>query len=180
MSRELFERCLIMVLENEGGYVSPERAKSIADHGGETNLGITEVTLRRLGIDLKPSEVTYEIAKDIYYEHYWKPVAFAADLYPGLTLAMFDAEVQHGRGVKFLQQALEVTADGIPGPKTKAALTAAVQASVIGLLLDYHRQRRQLMTRWLQQDVKRLQLTFGVIDRVDRVCRAAWTLELGR
>ncbi len=171
----LFHYCMAIVFQNEGGHVSPERAVEIADHGGETNYGITEVTLRRLGIDLKPADITREHAEEIYHEHYWRPVAYYEANDPGLTLAMFDAQVQHGRGIKFLQRTVGAQPDGLLGPKTRCAVS---EYPGYLLLLDYHSHRRTLVTRWAARDARRLPLITGLVARVDRVLRAA--VELNR
>ncbi len=166
----LFHYCMAVVFRNEGGHVSPERALEIADPGGETNYGITQVTLDRLGIDLKPADITREQAEAIYHKHYWLPVTYYEANDPGLTLAMFDAQVQHGRGIKFLQLAVGAHPDGLLGTKTRVAV--AEHPGHL-LLLDYHARRRTLVTRWAARDARRLPLISGLVSRVDRVLRAA-------
>ena len=176
----LFDQLMAIVFKNEGGFVSASRAAEIGDPGGETNFGITEVTLRRLGIDKRPEDLSQAECVEIYREHYYKPVAFFEGSDPGLTLILFDSAVQHGddRAVRFLQRAVGAKPDGDFGPKTRAA-AAAITPTLV--LIRTCQQRRRLLTRWVQADAAhRTQLLFGLIERVDRILESAYLLNTQR
>jgi len=184
MSR--FDQMMAIVFKNEGGYVSPEDAAAVGDPGGETNLGITEVTLRRLGLpklaeyginSLDPEDLTHEQAEALYKGEYWAPVAaYYEKSDPGLALVLFDSGVQHGpgRAIRWLQGAVGAKSDGVFGPNTRAAVAVLPPMWV---LLRVCQRRRQLLTRWVQaQSSKRVALLYGVIDRVDQVLETAYQL----
>lgn len=174
----LFDQLVAIIFGNEGGFVSAERARELADSGGETNFGVTEVLLRSLGIDKSPSEITQDEAREIYLEHFYKPVSWFEKSDPGLTLLLFDSGVQHSprRAVRFLQGALGVKVDGVFGPQTRAAAAIANPTLV---LLRVAQRRRMLLTRWVQaKPAERMSQVHGVVDRVDRVLEAAYLLNV--
>ena len=128
-----FPDALEVILQAEGGYVSDPK-----DPGGETNLGITWPTLR-LAISrglVDPAAtikaLTHAQASAIYQSQYWDTVCGDALPYP-VALVLFDGAVNHGPGiaVKWMQQALHVTADGHVGRDT---LEAARKVGVIDLV----------------------------------------------
>jgi lysozyme family protein len=126
-----FEDVFRVVLGFEGGYSNDPN-----DRGGETNLGITEGTLRSaqakgwVPADLTVKTLTEEHARIIYKKGYWNPIR--GDLLPKpLDLILFDAAINHGPGgaTKLLQEALNsilsktsLVVDGALGPKTFGAL----------------------------------------------------------
>lgn len=110
------------ILASEGGYVDLK-----ADPGGATNLGITHKTLAAWrGKPVTKQDVrnlTKKEALDIYEAQYWKAVG--ADKLPeGLDYAVADYGINSGpaRAVKDLQRVLGVSADGVIGVQTLAAL----------------------------------------------------------
>lgn len=119
--KENLRRSLDQVFKHEGGYVDHPR-----DPGGATNMGITFATLQRwrkkkiTKADVKA--LTKAEATDIYIADYARPVRFD-DLPSGLDHVTLDASVNSGigRGPKWTQAALGVSADGVIGPKTIAA-----------------------------------------------------------
>lgn len=118
-----FARALAEVLKSEGGFVNNPK-----DPGGATNKGVTQrvydayrklkgtPTQRVLAISDK--EVS-----DIYRNHYWDMVC-GDQLPPGVSYVVFDGAVNSGvsRSVRWLQSALGVTADGVVGAITLAAV----------------------------------------------------------
>jgi uncharacterized protein (TIGR02594 family) len=127
-AQDEFRLALAHVLRMEGGYSNDPH-----DPGGPTNRGITlavfakwrgetlDATSRqRLLAELK--RISDDEVAAIYEARYWRP-ACCASLPPGLDLMHFDAAVNHGVGgaARMLQQALEVTVDGVIGPNTRAA-----------------------------------------------------------
>ncbi|MGO4572796.1 glycoside hydrolase family 108 protein [Microvirga sp. 2TAF3] len=126
-----FETALVQVLAHEGGFV-----RHPLDPGGATNFGITRQTLsqargRPVSVDdvrlLSKAE-----AATIYRRCYWDKIR-AAELPPGLDLAIFDIAVNSGpaRAARMLQEALGIEADGLIGPRTLEAARNAEAADVI-------------------------------------------------
>ena len=124
----MIDAILDEVLRREGGYVNHP-----ADRGGPTNFGITAATLgdwRRLGHAATAHEVaalTTDEARAIYRQRYVADPGFEAVTHQPLLALLVDAAVHSGpkRAVEWLQTALGVTADGILGPRTRAALMSA-------------------------------------------------------
>ena len=118
-----FLRALPIILQSEGGYVNHP-----ADPGGATNQGVTQRVYdawRSNGGQQKRSvrEITPEEVEAIYREQYWDQAKCDKMPWP-LSLMHFDAAVNHGvtRANKLLQKALGVTADGVIGNVTLAAI----------------------------------------------------------
>jgi len=129
-----FATAFELLLGHEGGYVD-----NPSDPGGETKYGIS----KRSYPDLDIRNLTEGQARGIYYRDYWLPCR--CDLMPlALAIVVFDAAVNNGvgRAVRWLQTAVGVTADGIIGDATKAALGRAEQAAAIQL---FHAQRIHYM-----------------------------------
>lgn len=128
-----FEVCVAHVRLMEGGAVNRP-----SDPGGPTNFGITQETLdaaRELlpGLARTVDALSWEEAKRIYHYHYW-PAIRGDELPLCYALVTLDAAVNHGprRAVRFLQQALGVTADGWIGAVTLAAAHGRARAPVLG------------------------------------------------
>jgi len=126
------------IIRREGGYVNHP-----SDRGGPTNFGITAQTLgawRKLGRPATAAEVqalTETEARAIYRHQYITGPGFEVITHPALLHLLIDAGVHSGpkRAVQWLQAALGVTADGIIGPKTRAALAVADQAVLYSKVL---------------------------------------------
>ena len=135
---ERFTACLDEVLRQEGGY-----ADDPADPGGATNMGVTRKTLagwRQVSPwwKLPKSEVKdlqREEAARLYRALYWNRCRGDA-LPPGLDLGLFDFAVNAGpdRAIKTLQTLLGVSADGIIGPVTLAAISRRNAAGPAALI----------------------------------------------
>ena len=136
MSLERFRACLPRILKHEGGYVDhPD------DPGGATNLGVTLATARAYKLDMDrdgdvdKADVKALKAADVapvYHRGYW--LASSADVCPaGLDYIVFDCAVNQGvgRAVRWLQQVAGVTADGVIGPKSIAAIKALDSARAV-------------------------------------------------
>lgn len=118
-----FERALPRVLVHEGGYVNHP-----ADPGGETNRGITkrvyDAYRQRIGVPLQSvRNITSQEVAAIYKANYWN-LAKCDQLPAGVSYVVFDGAVNSGvaQSVKWLQRALGVTADGVIGNATLAAV----------------------------------------------------------
>ncbi|MBC7823059.1 MAG: peptidoglycan-binding protein [Candidatus Parcubacteria bacterium] len=148
----------------EGGYVNhPD------DPGGATNKGVTQDTYNTYRINNRLSTrrvdlITDAEVHDIYLSMYWKPSQANIMVLP-LAIAHFDTAVNFGVGgaIEFLQEALEISADGIFGPGTQAALLANNNAQTAQKIVRgriYYRNQRVnsnptqevFLTGWLNRD----------------------------
>ncbi len=125
--------CLPIVLISEGGF-----SDRPSDPGGATMDGITLNTfMAYLGRSATVNElrsITLAQVYNIYQREIWTP-SHAGDCPPGLDLMVFDAATNSGpgRAVRWLQQSVGVTADGLVGPATLAAIAACRPATAITL-----------------------------------------------
>lgn len=116
-----FDQAFDRLLGHEGGYANHPN-----DPGGETMWGVTARVARANGYQGLMRDLPRETAKAIYRRLYWDAVK--ADQLPEFVrFDVFDGAVNSGasQSAKWLQRAANVTDDGIVGPKTIAAATAA-------------------------------------------------------
>lgn len=124
----------------EGGYVNDP-----LDLGGETNMGVTIGTWKQVGKDLNGDglingEDLKLLDKDLIIDcvlkpHYWD--RWQADQIKNQSIAniLVDWVWASGtHGIKRPQRILGVTADGIVGPKTIAAINAADPSKLFALI----------------------------------------------
>ena len=126
------------IIKTEGGFVDDP-----ADPGGATNFGITQDTANQYGLgDVRG--LTAAQASAAYRNMFtdWK-IDQIPDIYTFWLVA--DSCVNHGpgNGIRFLQTALHLPADGVIGPKTLTALVSnrdwqQVYASVLALRLRFY------------------------------------------
>ena len=158
---------LAFTLPTEGGY-----SNKAADHGGPTDEGVTQATydnyLAKHGLPSRPvSGITAPEVQDIYSSLYWLP-AHCAELPIRLGICHFDWAVNHGveGAIKTLQEALSVTADGIFGSLTRAAIQGQPEAEIVA---EYLKLRRE----WYEADAKenpdQAEFLTGWLNRVDRL-----------
>lgn len=113
------------ILRREGGFVDHP-----ADRGGATNFGITQETLAAWrGHPVTVEDVrklTRDEAAEIYAARYVLEPRFADIEHEALAALVVDCGVNHGTGraARWLQQAADVTPDGIVGPLTLAAVNS--------------------------------------------------------
>ena len=106
------------------------------DTGGETKFGVAQ----KHNPDINVRTLTWAQAQQVYYDKYW--LVGKNDKLPfRLAIIHFDGCVNHGttRANKFLQQALDVTADGIIGPVTLKRLEGAKVEEVIQRIAQIRR-----------------------------------------
>ncbi|WP_238481586.1 glycoside hydrolase family 108 protein [Pseudochrobactrum algeriensis] len=140
--RETLTTALDLMFGHEGGYVNNPK-----DPGGATKYGITHRTLaaHRGVASVTPAQVralSKEEAIEIYRRSYW--VQSGGDLLPvGIDFMAFDYGVNSGpaQAVKSLQRVVGVTADGIVGGQT----VAAVKAFKGDLIAAYAAERLRFM-----------------------------------
>ena len=124
----------------EGGSAVSDRSAA-ADPGGTTRWGISLRFADAIGLDLDGDGVTTRadillvtepVALGLFEQHFWGPV-WGDDLPGGVDLVTADMAFLQGApsARRLLQQAAGVTADGIIGPRTLAAVQAANAADLI-------------------------------------------------
>ena len=153
----LFQKCIEVVLRNEGGYVWHS-----SDPGGETNMGIAKKFYPNLDI----KNLTKEQAIDIYYNDYWIPSRVEKLTNDDLILQVFDHGVNAGvkTSVKLLQRLIGETDDGIIGGKT----VKAVQ-EYNGDVVDEFIKRRKLFYITLVQNKPELRIFMkGWLKRIEQ------------
>jgi lysozyme family protein len=143
-----FEDCLARVLASEGGFSNHE-----LDPGGMTNLGCTKAVWEEfVGHPVSEADMralTPAAVAPLYKRKYWDKVS--GDLLPsGLDYAVFDAAINSGpgRAAKWLQQAVNVTADGAIGPGTLAAVAKHPVQSLIAQYNDTRLQFLESLPTW--------------------------------
>ena len=134
-----FEQAFTVLLKHEGGY-----SNHVDDRGGATMWGITEAVARANGYTGEMRNLPIEFAKRVYRAAYWDAVR-ADELPEGVRFSVFDAAVNSGvkRAVRWLQEAVGTTADGVIGPKTLAAVRQQVPDA---LNAKYNGVRLKFMT----------------------------------
>ncbi len=128
MSTPAFKDALRFTLPWEGGYVNDPD-----DSGGATNKGITQVTYNAWRTSKGWPTRSVRLITDgeveaIYEERFWNKTA-CSQLDDLLAIAAFDFGVNSGpaRAIRFLQEAVGARGDGVWGPKSAAALRAAIE-----------------------------------------------------
>jgi lysozyme family protein len=130
-----------------------------ADNGGETKFGVA----KNANKDLNITKLTWDQAKAVYYARYW--IAGKCDqLPPRMAVLHFDGCVNHGtsRANKFLQQAANVTADGVIGPITLAKIKTLPVMPLLNSVCDQRVQfykglvaanpsQAKFLTGWLRR-----------------------------
>lgn len=163
-----FNKAFNLILELEGGYSNDPH-----DLGGETNLGITNAVYedyrRNKNYPLQPVRyICTEEAFDIYYHKYW--LKSGCDKMPQrIAIAVFDWQVNSGRGVSLLQEILGVTQDGIFGPNTLESLKVHLipPTGENDILADYLKKRRETYERWAVG--KQAEFRAGWLNRIDKL-----------
>jgi lysozyme family protein len=134
-----FDQAFEIVIGHEGGYTNnPD------DPGGETKYGISKKSYPNVDI----ANLTEDQAKQIYKSDYWDKLSLDS-AHPGLALIAFDAAVNNGvsAATKWLQGALGVTADGVFGSQSQAALSACTVDKAQATLFELHAQRINMMAK---------------------------------
>ncbi|WP_198328652.1 glycoside hydrolase family 108 protein [Psychrobacter faecalis] len=123
----IFERLML----HEGGYVNHP-----SDPGGETMWGVTKRVARANGYNGPMRSLPKSTAKAITEKSYYKAVK-GDQLDRLIAWQLTDAAYNHGnrQAVKFLQRAVGVTADGLIGPRTLAAVAEMDKNDVVFLFL---------------------------------------------
>ncbi|XAG86511.1 N-acetylmuramidase [bacterium 19MO03SA05] len=150
-------------LRDDGGYVNDP-----VDLGGDTKYGISKRAFP--SVDIK--NLTIDRAVRIYYTHYWK-AAYCNEWAGPIAVAQFDAAVQHGAvtAIRLLQEIVGVKADGLVGPKTRAAVHAQ---DTEYLTARYMLRRARYYARILRNNQPQARFIEGWHNRLVHSLNAAW------
>jgi lysozyme family protein len=131
MTIDLFNRCIAIVLQNEGGYINHPH-----DPGGETNMGIAKKFYPNLDI----KNLTRNQVIEIYFKDYWSKMNLTGISDESLVLQLFDMGVNAGirTAIKMIQRIVKTSTDGIIGPETIGLIN-----EFEGDLADIYRQERR-------------------------------------
>lgn len=161
------QQALAFTLREEGGYVDNPN-----DSGGATDHGITQATYDDYRDGQKAQHQDVKLITDaeveaIYEYMYWNP-AKCPFLPSHLGICHFDWAVNHGisGAIKTLQQALGIEADGIWGPQSAAAVTAAGDLETCR---TYNALRRQWYKQRVVEKPSQEEFLAGWLKRVDKL-----------
>ncbi len=117
------DRAFPIVIDLEGGLVN-----NPADPGGVTKFGISKRSYPNVDV----ANLTLDQAKAIYQRDFWAPLRCDYLPWP-INALLFEAAVNVGpsEGVKALQAAIGVIADGSIGPATISAVGHAKTADLV-------------------------------------------------
>lgn len=116
-----FDHAFAAIADIEGGFTDRDKA---ADPGGATKYGITERVARAWGYKGEMRELPMDVAKIIAKAWYWDKY-LCDQLDPRIAYQVFDAAYNGGYPVKWLQECVGATPDGILGTQTIAAVRTA-------------------------------------------------------
>lgn len=139
-----FNEAFNHLLELEGGYSNHKD-----DAGSETMWGVTKAVARANGYDGLMKDMPIGFAQKIARQEYWDKVR-AEELPPLVRYAVFDAAYHSGVGtaVRWLQQAVGATPDGVLGPKTLAAVHELNPDGVLRRMLGKRLGAMTSMSGW--------------------------------
>jgi lysozyme family protein len=159
--------------ENEGGY-----SNDPSDKGGETYAGISRVyypncniwpivdqhkPLKR-GAVIESTELDVRI-KQFYRAEKWNKIHGDQILSKGVAAFLYDWTLTSGKAIKKTQELLGVTADGVFGPGTLAALNAAGDE----FLQRLHECRGNYYRSLVEKDATQDRFLQGWLNRNDRM-----------
>ena len=128
-----YTEALTKTLKEEGGY-------TVDKSGGATNMGVTQDTLnaytKKKGLEeIDVKDMPPYMAVDIYLDEYYKAPKINT-LPKEIQSNVFDFGVNAGpaQSIKILQRVVGVKADGIIGPKTRAAVNKYIEANGVDAL----------------------------------------------
>lgn len=122
-----FDQAFHRLLGHEGSY-----SNHASDPGGETMWGVTIKVARAHGYNGPMAELPVNTAKAIYRDLYWDAVR-ADEMPAAIRYPLFDAAVNSGvrQAVKWLQSAVDASADGAIGPQTMRLVNEANPDKVV-------------------------------------------------
>lgn len=142
----VFDQACAAVLRYEGGF-SDDPADPGNWTGGAVNVGVCRGTKWGISAAAYPTldivDLTEDDAQNIYRQRYWNAVS--GDRLPStLAVLVFDAAVNLGvsRAIRLLQNTVGSEPDGLLGPETLAAISAADPPTVC---VEFHARRLLFM-----------------------------------
>jgi lysozyme family protein len=139
-----FDDAFTALIGNEGGY-----SFNPSDPGGETMWGVTARVARGYGYTGEMKDLPLDTAKAIAKKNYWD--AYQCDQFDArIGFQVFDAAYNGGKPAQWLQQAAGVTADGVIGSITVAAVRAADPMRIIMRFAAYRLQYLGNLSTWPQ------------------------------
>jgi lysozyme family protein len=154
---DIFNRCVQVILRNEGGYVNHPN-----DPGGETNMGIAKKFYPNLDI----KNLTKNQAIEIYFRDYWSKMNLIGIYDENLVLHIFDMGVNAGikTAIKMIQRIIEAEADGWIGTET----TGLVNNSDADLVELYKQERKKYYFSLARRKPDLQVFLAGWLNRIDR------------
>lgn len=143
-----FDKAIARVLPIEGG-LSMRRSDPGNWTGGHVGVGKLLGTKYGIAANTYPTldikNLTWDDAKVIYKRDFWDKVHAGTELPAAVAFSGLDGAINSGqaRSIAWLQFAAHVTADGVWGPVTRAAIAAADPND---MLLRYLAKRQRFMT----------------------------------
>lgn len=170
MSTSRFETSLRFVLKWEGDRFTNDPD----DRGGATRFGIIQREYdsyrRRRGLPARSVEfITRDEVREIYQHEYWQAVQ-GNRLPTPLDIVMFDTGVLMGvgRAIRFLQQSLGVTVNGIIGSETLNALSGADSSAIADEFLS---RREAFLHRIVERNPSQEKFLRGWLNRLNDLRR---------
>jgi lysozyme family protein len=122
-----FDQAFATIASIEVGFTDRDRQ---ADPGGATKYGVTERVARSWGYQGDMRDLPLDTAKAIARTWYWDK--YQCDQFdPRIAYQVFDTAYNGGYPVKWLQECVGSTPDGVIGAKTIAAVRAADATKVV-------------------------------------------------
>lgn len=171
----VFDVAIVKVLNLEGGYSgSPTDDGNYYPYGDRkggkligTMRGITPSTYKAyygfVPTVAQIKDVTIVAAKNIYKELFWNKIQGAKIHNQSVADIFMDGVVQHGRGVKLMQEVLNVDTDGVVGKQTLTAINSADPQ----WLFNAYKQRRIDYYKELAKDPKNENNLLGWLSRMN-------------
>ena len=137
-----FDDAFAALLGNEGGY-----SNNPVDPGGETMWGVTKRVAVAHGYTGSMRDLPLPIARSIARAQYWD-VYHCSEMPPTVAFQVFDAAYNGGHPAEWLQHAAGVTADGVIGSATLAAVNATDPDKLVLRFDAYRLKYLANLTAW--------------------------------
>lgn len=141
-----FDQAFASIAAIEGGFSDRDRQ---ADPGGATKHGITERVAREWGYTGNMRDLPLETAQAIAKARYWDKYQ-CEQFHPLIAYQVFDAAYNGGYPVKWLQECVGATPDGVIGAKTIAAVRQADVWKVVALFNAKRQMYLTSLNNWPQ------------------------------